>query len=191
MKNKRTNFGWPFENSGYMSTERMFAILLFKVRDRICKKITENEKKVIDRDFILREYKRFLSDCVTGLEYDEKKYLEYTEKEEKKGLGFVEPVLKHTSFDIYIGGCCKNPENIFEIGFGEELKSLDFYGLKTSDEIERVIRLAAIKYTGHEITMLHPEIKTSEFYAIRPPQGQWGMIIRRWDERDRLCGNRS
>lgn len=187
MKKREDKVTWPFENSGLLTTERMFRILLLKRNAEICTALLGSGRNA-DREWVLAEYKKFLSDDIIGLSEQEKEFLINEEKENLRSLGFIESILKFTDFDIYVGSMCKILGDTLEIGKGEKIKALIFYK-EADEEIENKVRKAAIRFTKREITMVSPEVKTECFCAVRPPAGNWGMAIRRENAIDRNFRN--
>ena len=182
MKKRKDKVTWPFETGGFLTTERMLRILFLKRNHEICTALFDCDRIDVGKEFVLSEYKKFLSDDIIGLSENEKELLIYEEKENFKSLGFIECLLNHTDFDIYVGDLCKTHGNTLEIGNGEKIKALAFYN-ETPEETEKQVRTAAIRFAKHEITMASPRIETEKFYAIRPPAGNWGMIIMRTGNR--------
>ena len=170
---------WPFENGGYLSGKQLFDILLLKRKADLEKRLNESRAELTAGE-LKKMYRSFLAESVLGLTEEEKAYLMKFNKEAERGFGILGSVIEWTGWDVRVGICCeeKGYSGVEVSADGRTYVKADFLMPGSPEETERMIRVAALKKCGREITLSEPEVAAEGFLAVRNRNGGWGMRIK-------------
>lgn len=170
---------FPFRNGRLLSATMILRILLLKEKKAVLCAINRGNKAFSEVE-LRNMYAKLAADTSWVLTEQEILFLSSAEIFSVFSYGIISPLFETKEVELYLGSCALigNNHDICQCGIGYDGSKIifpEFLRFGSKEEMIRIIRLIMLRERRLEFTGQVPEFEDDEIYAIRPPQGEWGM----------------